>query len=446
MQEKQVRNQKPSYKRWWLIALVIFFVIVGTFGACSAPSEVSGVAQIEEITETLAEFGLSDFEIDTVIDLMQEVAEGELLNNYTFELVDHRQDEPIGVEINIVASDADIQTVNMLEFRGLNSQNAFLVQGSSVPYSLQYLGRGTVEGREVYAVATPNHVIDIRGSISLYEVSDDTIRQVGLVDSNGEVSWHSTDRISSQNLPLHMEIGRTYEQRGEIRRVYNEILGPINVTIGERQFQNCIWRRSTDIMTMPGVSGSVMFFHSYYYEGFGRVLAELRAVAILDTNVTVTIENRTHFAGEIEPSQMLRDDEIYPFIREGSSPETEALVTTDWITVDGGWIAFQIPPTWDYGFGGEVIAAFYDTAGGVTLSMVASYMDDNYLGFFDHIYFVDSFQFNDGTIGTVYRHRDGNSIYWISSNVFVSFLGSMSLFENHAEVITAIVRTLTSPF
>jgi len=452
MKEKKVKIKKPLYKRWWFIALVVvvvLFVVIGIFGG-DAPDEVSEPSQVEAITAQLAEFGLSDFEIHTVINLMQQAADGELLSSYTFELVDNRQAEPMDVDISIEESDADIQTVNMLEYRGLNSQNAFWMQGSDVPFSRQHLGRGTVEGREVYAVGSANHVIG-RGSTTLYEVSGDTIDVVGYIEYDGEVSWNSPDRFSTLELPLYMEIGTIYEHRSELQRVYNEILGPKNVTIGEREFQNCILHRRTQVFVMPGTM-SVMFFNHYYHEGFGRVLSQVTLVTISDADVTVTVHDPTYFAGEVEPSQMLTDEEIYPFIREGSPLAMQPPATTNWITARGEGFEISIPTTWTYiedgrgaleifgeGVGGSIrMAVWAPTVGNLDMiinefsSQTVFSFDDGSSG-----YMLEGHLFESDTL-VVWLHPD----LWLALSLYYD--GDKPLFAANEAIITTIARTLTA--
>ena len=124
--------------------------------------------------------------------------------------------------------------------------------------------------------------------------------------------------------------------------------------------------------------------------------------------------------------------------------QTQPLSTTDWITVDGYWVEFKIPPTWSYEWDGQFVGAYHTTDSGVFLYIVAGYIDGYDSDLLENLEHQESFQFNDGISGTMYRHEERMSIYWISNDVFIGFVSGSHVFDNYAEVITTIAKTLVN--
>lgn len=174
---------------------------------------------------------------------------------------------------------------------------------------------------------------------------------------------------------------------------------------------------------------------------------EISDEIVIDDEIQEAIinnENSTAVFSEEEETPVPDENGYVDVSQNTLDNQAQPLSTTDWITVDGYWVEFKIPPTWSYEWDGQFVGAYHTMDSGVFLYIVAGYVDGYDSGLFENIEHQENFQFNDGISGTMYRHKERMSIYWISNDVFIGFVSGSHLFEDYAEVITAIAQTLTS--
>ena len=290
-------------------------ISVAVAEATPTPSADSYPFDEEKARGKLTELGLNDKEIEAVIEIMgisssakdldkyDYKSDAKDLDNYTYKSEDDYTDDVENI-IQIEDSKVDVQTVNLMDYLGLNSRHAYLYQVNSRLKSPSHinclLGRGTVEGKDVYAIADYMDYTAIGeapslNKITLYQVDNQSITVTGDI-RYGEVSWR-TD-LATVNYPLIMDVGHEYtflnndDSLGVYQKREYEILGFTNVTVNGKKFKDCLEFQEISMSDFATGAASVYFNTWYYAKDLGYVLLKSDNIFISanqDKNITASL-------------------------------------------------------------------------------------------------------------------------------------------------------------
>lgn len=223
-------------------------------------------------------------------------------NNYSYKLDTSHGNDETKVSYKIEPAKEGISKINLMDYLGLNNRHANIYNADSSFDSMDvFLGKGIVDGKEVYAKACyniyPSDTKPFFKNVILYEICDDSIVLIGEI-RNGKVEYR-TD-FTSIKLPLIMEVNQEYNYSiiytdlGAYSSSYYKVLGFKNVIVNGKHFNSCIELRKIQEHIFKSGAGGVMISTNYYSKGLGLVLAKLTDVFISsnsDKYISVSQEN-----------------------------------------------------------------------------------------------------------------------------------------------------------
>lgn len=209
--------------------------------------------------------------------------------------------------------------VNILGYFSLLNQHSFMYGAGTYDNKKNdygtaarmrdFLGKGTVEGKEVYAEGDylayasnlnsgeRTHSIDAY-KVSLYQIDDTNIKEIGEIkkssDGKEKVSWLQDNLININTYPINMERGKEYYfdvWLNEPNRSYNYICatGFMNLKIDENYFANCL-----EIKKYIISGGNIFFQTSYYARDTGFVYGESESVFINQEKKEIILYPKTN--------------------------------------------------------------------------------------------------------------------------------------------------------
>lgn len=164
-----------------------------------------------------------------------------------------------------------------------------------------YMGKGTVHGKEVYAVGDSIAYLSVYNDgqkktsidlykVHLYAVGSDTIKKTGEItkhsDGSETVNW--LDNGLTTAYPVNMEKGKEYYYVNTPHsREYLIASGFKNLTIDGNVFLNCLEIKETLVVDSPVLS-SLFFNTCFYAQDYGRVYCESKGITIDKNKKEVT--------------------------------------------------------------------------------------------------------------------------------------------------------------
>lgn len=282
---------------------LLFFVtiVIIIFTACNGNNKTSVVQeQVNIIKNGLKQFSLDERESEILTERLMTI--GDKYNDYKFTISSSDSYYNPNIKKEEVANSDNV--INISGYFSLLNPHTFIYgtgvwdnrdKENNAARISNYLGKGIVEGREVYAILDSIAYSSILNSgerrrsievfkVYLYQIDDTNIKKVGEIkkskakDGKETVSWYQDNLIESY--PIKAEKNKEYYSDiylNEPNKTYQYIFatGFKNLTIDENYFKNCLE------MKKISVGGNIIYFNTYYYAGnYGMVYCEVKHVNI----------------------------------------------------------------------------------------------------------------------------------------------------------------------
>jgi len=276
-----------------VLFICVFIIIFSTIAVgCS-----------KTVDSEINKFNLDERETNILKDVMK--LDKYSSNVYKYIMADYKPKKPYNTpDIKIEDGSKNDNNINVLEYLALQSKHSFLYgvenyDNQDGDYKsvriADYLGKGTVEGKEVYAridnigYSSPKNDgskdISIDGIyVSLYQTDNTQVKKVGEIsksswDGKESVKWIIND---SYTYPLILERGKEYYSESTDIEPYKDheyilATGFKDITINGKRFDDCL-----EIKHISTINHLINYTTNYYSSGQGEILGYSRSIFIDD--------------------------------------------------------------------------------------------------------------------------------------------------------------------